>query len=70
LKSGYLIPFSIIFMSMSRSSSLISGEKDDGCIIRSVIAEDGPSSRAVDFHTGIVLNAAAGSSSPIPPKFN
>jgi hypothetical protein len=42
---------------MSRSSSLISGEKDDSCIIGSVTAEDGPSSRAVDFRTGIVLSA-------------
>jgi hypothetical protein len=57
-------------MSMSRSSSLISGEKDDGCIIGSVTAEDGPSSRAVDFRTGIVLSAIEASSPPIVPKFN
>jgi hypothetical protein len=65
-----LLPFSIIFMSMSRSSSLISGEKDDGCIIGSETAEVDPASRAVDFSAGIMLNATDGSSSPIAPKFN
>jgi hypothetical protein len=57
-------------MSMSRSSSLISGQKDDVCIIGSETAEDDPASGAVDFRASTVLSATEASSPPIVPKFN
>jgi hypothetical protein len=55
-------------MSMSRSSSLISGEKDDVCCRET--AEDDPASGAVDFRASTVLSATEASSPPIVPKFN
>jgi hypothetical protein len=61
-----------MFMSMSRSASLISGEKGAA---RSIGSETsacgrGGASRALDFGACITLSATAASASPTGPKFN